>query len=389
MTYTFFLAHPEKEASAILIGLRDGTKRKTISTGITIKSSSWDKTNKTIIKKSEDGVYISRLANIEKLVDRAVRRCNADESTLSALYNEVLELLGKSEKKEDTSQHFLPFYQFWATTSIDRHTASKYTLLAYKIMDEYVENKKTTFAQVDYKFFTEFLKWMKDTKGYNPNMQGSQVKHLKAVMNEAYKRKLHNNLEFKTFSKPSILVDNVYLSLEEYDKLYNLELTGTKELARDLFLIGCYTALRVSDYSRLTLDDIRDGFIFVEQKKTKDKVVIPAHKRVIEIMNKYQGVPSLSEQKLNLHIKEVCRMAGIVELIGVKENGVYTYKEKCLLVTSHTARRSAATNMALNGTPLRDIMQITGHRTESNLLKYIKISNEQNARRLANNPFFL
>lgn len=389
MTYSFFLAHPEKESSVILLGLRDGTKRKTISTGITIKAASWDKINKTIIKKSEDGLFIGRLVNIEKSVEKIVRRCNADESTLEELYDEVLIVFGKADKKEDTSQYFLPFYQYWATNSFDRHKANRATLMHYRVIDSYISNKKIKFSQIDYIFYINFLKWMEDEKGYKKNTQGTAIKCLKAVMNEAYKRKLHDNRDYITFVKPAEEVDNVYLSLEEYDKLYNLQLSGVREKARDLFLIGCYTALRVSDYSRLTFNDIRDGFIYIEQKKTKDKVVIPVHPRVLEIMRKYNGAPSLCEQKLNQYIKDVCHLAGITELIGIKENGKYTYKEKYLLVTSHTARRSAATNMALNGTPLRDIMQITGHKTESNLLRYIKISNEQNARRLANNPFFL
>lgn len=389
MTYSFFLAHPEKESSAILIGLRDGTKRKTISTGITIKVCNWDKENKTIIKKSDDKVFLGRLAVIEQSVSKMMRQANADESSLTELYDSISEILGKEDKKEDTSKHFLPFFRYWATTTIGKHKATKDTFKSYKVMDEYVKNKKMTFEQVDYKFYVGYVNWMKEVKDYAPNTQGAHIKLLRAVMNEAYKRELHTNMAFKNFEKPSEKIDSVYLTKEEYDKLYKLELTGIEKKARDLFLIGCYTALRVSDYSRLTPNDIRDGFIYLEQKKTKGRVVIPAHKRVIEILEEYGGSPQISEQKLNKHIKDVCKKAGITELIGVKENGAYTYKEKCDLISSHTARRSAATNMALNGTPLRDIMQITGHTTESSLLKYIKITNEQNARRLANNPFFL
>jgi integrase len=389
MTYTFFLAHPEKESSAILIGLRDGTKRKTVSTGITIKVENWDKENKTIKRRSDDGAYAGKLALIERGVSKEVKEANVMEYTLVELYNNVLKLMGRAEEKEDTSEYFLPFYQYWATNSFDRHNASKFTLLSYRIMDSYITDKRIKFKDVDYNFYIKFLKWLKEDKGYSINMQGTQIKNLKAVLNESFKRKLHNNRDYMNFIKPSENVDNVYLSIEEYDKIYNLELKGIKKTARDLFLIGCYTALRVSDYSRLTPNDIRDGFIYLEQKKTKGKVVIPVHKRVAEVIEAYGGSPKLSEQKLNQYIKEVCKMAGITELIGVKENGKYVYKEKYQLVSSHTARRSAATNMALNGTPLRDIMQITGHTTESSLLKYIKITNEQNARRLASNPFFL
>lgn len=389
MTHSFFLAHPDKEDSAILVVLRDGTKRKTLSTGITIQTINWDKKNKTIIKKSKDGVYLSKLAILDRDIDTAVREANAKEKPLSVLYDNVCALLGKSNAKEDTHDYFLPFYQYWATNSFDRHQANRWTLMSYKIMDSYISNKKIRFDDIDYMFYIKFLKWLKNDKGFKINTQGTNIKNLKAVMNEAYKRKLHNNRDYMNFVKPSENVDNVYLSLEEYDMLYNIELEGVLKIARDLFLLGCYTAMRVSDYARLTPNDIRGGFIYFEQKKTKGKIVIPAHRRVVEIIERYNGSPKLSEAKLNLHIKTVCKMAGITQVIGIVENGVTVYKEKYQLVSSHTARRSAATNMALNGTPLRDIMQITGHKTESSLLRYIKISNEQNARRLASNPFFL
>lgn len=392
MKHTFFLAHPDKEVSAILICLRDGSKRKTISTGINIRTTSWDKENKTIIKKSEDGVYLGRLAKLDVDILKIAKTVDASEGGLTDFYDEVMLLVGKKKVKEDTSKQLLPFYRYWSANSFGKHKADRHTKFVFERMQEFLVAKdlqKITFEEVDYIFFMEFLKWMEEDKEYKKNTQGEHVKLLKAVMNEAMKRGLHSNTDFKHFEKPVEKIESVYLSLQEYDLLYNLELEGTEAKARDLFLIGCYTALRVSDYSRLTPNDIKDGFIYIEQKKTKKRVVIPAHARVKEIIKKYNGSPQLCEPTLNEYIKKVCRKAGITEKVNVRTKDGYEYKEKCDLVTTHTARRSAATNMALNGTPLRDIMQITGHTLESSLLRYIKISDEQNARRLASNPFFL
>ena len=50
---------------------------------------------------------------------------------------------------------------------------------------------------------------------------------------------------------------------------------------------------------------------------------------------------------------------------------------------NHTARRSFATNMYLRGVPAISIMAITGHTTEANFLKYIKVDKEQHARIVA------
>jgi len=58
------------------------------------------------------------------------------------------------------------------------------------------------------------------------------------------------------------------------------------------------------------------------------------------------------------------------------------------LITVHTARRSFATNMYMADVPTISIMKITGHRTEKSFLKYIRISQEDNANKLMNHPFF-
>ena len=59
------------------------------------------------------------------------------------------------------------------------------------------------------------------------------------------------------------------------------------------------------------------------------------------------------------------------------------------LISVHTARRSFATNAYLQNVPTSSIMKITGHRTEKSFLKYIKISQEDNANKLVNHPFFM
>ena len=62
--------------------------------------------------------------------------------------------------------------------------------------------------------------------------------------------------------------------------------------------------------------------------------------------------------------------------------------KKYELITVHTARRSFASNAYLLQVPTISIMKITGHRTEKSFLKYIKISQKDNANKLINHPFF-
>ncbi|MBQ2017970.1 MAG: tyrosine-type recombinase/integrase, partial [Alistipes sp.] len=103
-------------------------------------------------------------------------------------------------------------------------------------------------------------------------------------------------------------------------------------------------------------------------------------------------LPKAYEQKVNKYIKEIAREAGIVDKVEVSyvENGEKKSHlvEKCELVKTHTARRSGATNMYLAGIPTIAIMKITGHKTEKEFMKYIKITEEQTAMELMNHPYF-
>lgn len=130
-------------------------------------------------------------------------------------------------------------------------------------------------------------------------------------MNEAFEAGITSNLSrknrhFITMKGPA---EGIYLNKEELKAIEELDLSGNRSLGkvRDLFLIGCYTGLRYSDYSTLTTHKIKDGFIRGTQKKTGDPVTILLHDAVIRILRKYpNGLPiSFSNPKTNQYLKDV------------------------------------------------------------------------------------
>lgn len=221
------------------------------------------------------------------------------------------------------------------------------------------------------------------------NTRGSHVKFVKAAMNEAFKNKLHQNEDFRTFRKEMEQVDAVYLTNEEVTKIAELPLCGAHKIARDIFIVGCHTGMRFSDYSRLSMNDISDGVIHLITQKCKTPVDLPAHPRVLEVLNRYDGsMPQITSQKFNALIKEVCKEAGINESVLVRKSGKHVRYKKWELVSSHTARRTGLTNMYKAGIPTYRCMMISGHKTESVFLTYLRITQEENAQFLKNNPFF-
>ena len=176
-----------------------------------------------------------------------------------------------------------------------------------------------------------------------------------------------------------------------------LEITGKRkqEAIKDLFIVGCLTALRYSDYSTLTRANFGKDFITKITKKTGKKVTIPIHAFVREIYNKYDGEVSqgLTIQHFNRYIKKICQKVGINDPVtfDYTRGGklVTETKPKYELISSHTARRSCATLLYQTGRmKTSEIMQLTGHSTEKCFFKYIKTSSEDKATQIAGDNFF-
>ncbi len=222
---------------------------------------------------------------------------------------------------------------------------------------------------------------------------------MKTFLNEATDRGINTTLEFKKrkFKRPTEDTDKIYLNTDELERIYKLKIDKDKQLdeIRDLFIIGCYTGLRFSDFAQLKPENIEDGNkIRIRTNKTNELVIIPIHKYVREILKKYNNkIPqALSNPKMNLNLKHLGRIAKIKESVesSITKGGklVKTTDFKYNLITTHTARRSFATNLYLADIPGITIMKITGHQTEKSFLRYIRISQEENANKLLNHEFF-
>lgn len=192
----------------------------------------------------------------------------------------------------------------------------------------------------------------------------------------------------------------VFLSMNEIARIYYYKFEKqdkrkSKERIRDLFVIGCLTALRYSDYSTLTKDNFQGDYLVKRTKKTNVDVKIPLHAYVKEIYAKYGGVIpcKLCIQYVNKYLKVIMKEIGLNDLItySFTKGGklITVTREKWELISSHTARRSAATNMYLTGrmTTL-EIMRMTGHRTEQNFFRYIRLTNDDTARSISGDMFF-
>lgn len=256
------------------------------------------------------------------------------------------------------------------------------------------------FSDIDISFYEDFTSYLTGI-GNRPNSTGKQIKCLKTILRCALDEKLHSNRDFQSrkFKAVHHEADAIYLTENELKRLSALELPKKNwEIARDVFLIGCYTAQRFSDYSRITLKSISktgQGFkvIDLRQLKTGNRVIIPIKPELRILLEKYNyHVPHIAEQKLNQYIKEVGQLAGILDpiQITVYEKGMRVLKHvpKYSLIRSHSARRTGATLMHLAGIPALDLVKITGHKHVKELMRYIRVTEEETADKLSLHPYF-
>lgn len=335
--------------------------------------------------------------------------------------------------------NFITFYEQILTETINgkrlitdgKNRGKKYTLnsiknyttalVAVKRYLDYEGIKSLPLQAVDKEFYENFSRYCYDVERKEVSTFAGYVKRIKTVMLESST----TDFKAKDFFIPSYDADTIALTLEQIDLIHALDLSNYENFisplvvsrdnigkailnkkgervlkkdkigfeildnVRDLFLIGCYSGLRFSDFNSLKIESVENGFIRVKQIKTGGKVTIPIMKRLQKVLDKYDGsLPkSVSNQYFNRLIKEVVKLAGIVGNVPLKSNtgNIETITDTPIykLVSSHTARRSYATNMFKAGVPPMLIMSATSHKSENIFLRYIRATNEDKAKLLA------
>lgn len=315
---------------------------------------------------------------------------NPDKEKAVTLFSFIQEFIGKAPTRTTPKTGNPVCYK-----QLREYERTFYYLKGYAAK----KSRKLNFQDIDLDFYHEFIDYLQDLK-LAKNTIGKKVQTLKIFLNAASDQGINDNKQFKShrFTAISEETESIYLNETELRSIYELDISGNSKLdkVRDLFIIGCWTGLRYSDWNKITPANIDNGFLELKQAKTGGAVVIPLHPTVEAIIQKYNGeLPGvISNQKFNDYLKEVAQLAGLKEKVhkSITKGGVKvsTAHPKHKLVTTHTGRRSFATNLYQAGLPSLTIMQITGHKTEQAFLKYIKVTPREHAQKLkefwANRP---
>lgn len=377
------------------------------STGERINPKFWNPKSQRVKETKQFPEYPefnARLDKYENAINNVFRRLlNDGIQPNNTLLKKEIEIELSDNRLKPRKKSFLTFVDEYITESKlnKREGTIKVYNTTYKYLKEYsAKNKTINFEDITLEFYNHYTAFLSQEHSLSANTLGKHIKTIKSFMNEATERGFNENLEFrkKKFKTIREEADTVYLNIKELEQFEKLKLGATPKLdrVRDLFLIGCYTGLRFSDFTQIQPENINkdNTMIFIRTQKTSERVAIPLHKTVRSILKKYNNrLPkAYTNQVMNSYLKDVASLAKIKEPIEttITRGGKLekTVSPKFKLISTHTARRSFATNLYIADIPAISIMKITGHKTERSFMQYIRITQEQNADKLLTHAFF-
>ena len=386
MNVYFNLVYPNREESPVRVIVTHRGKVYRKSVGITLPTASWNG-KKCGVPKVDNALRLIRIGLESKL----------DEFSSEKAISEALGHIKDGEWHDDmvapikarNTPSFWQYFGEWCSRDNPAQRQRKNTMtLVKKLMGD-----KDSWDDIDSAWYFRLIQKMND-EDYSKNYQGSVVAKIKTVMSEGEKLKYHHNAEYKGFKRPSNEVDSVYLTEEELDAVWNLELKdATEKKARDMLIIGCYTGARWEDFSQFSKENI-DGRTFrYIQRKTGARVSFPVAPRLRDALRRNGWhSPLIGDIVFNRIVKTVCMKAGINTPIQVRrskgENYEHDVVPKYKMVSSHTCRRTMCTLLDKQGVPLRQIMSVSGHKSLTSLQRYLRQSESDNAEIFGRVKFF-
>lgn len=268
---------------------------------------------------------------------------------------------------------------------------------AYECLKKHVRNleeeyKVTILPQhITDVFWVRFIPTLQSKK-LKPSYITCLCYQMRSLLNWCSKHNAIVSSTYGDFNAPQGKVMRLALTADDVSWIYHFDINTTSfrpqkkktlEKVRDMFVLSCNLGQRHSDMIRISRDNFDRSTFKIVQKKTGNTAVVDIErlsidkKTTYEILEKYNyEAPYKSdishyERHLKSLFKSIGGFNGTVK-VEYKINGVLFTEErrKCDLISAHDSRRTFASINRFRGIPLLEIMNGTGHKTESSFNLY-------------------
>lgn len=389
----------------IMVVIRGAIQSKKLrySSGLQIEERFWSKTKQQARTSYKNATELNnRLTEIKTRIETTffALPLNTPENTVKEKLKNASSVLYKdvSNKKIANLKDAVTLYlkegkdQRAATTNASRKVALEH-------LENYCNIRRIEFnySIFDTDFSAKYTEYLISRKFTN-NTTNLHLILIRSFLKWLVNEKGLNIIVPKLQSVKGYETECIALTEKEITSLQNIDLSDNisdREI-RDIFLFQCYTGQRISDITKLQFSTAikktdTGTFWELRTKKTGTSLKIPMIAQAIVILERYKHLdhlPKYSETTINTSIKNIAKRANISEVItqtsytGVKRTEKISPKHD--LISTHTGRRTFITTALRNGMPTPLVMEITGHKSTSTLLRYMKIANDDLATALHN-----
>jgi len=399
MRSTFNLKEPKKNEETLILFssyFKEEGKKFVYSTGEMISPLEWDFVNRQPSKLTGRNSVAEKHRSIKKQIDRYPNffteiinryKNSNDEITID---NIRAEFDKKFKKTKSKSNDFFGVYDIFLEMkkndrTEDSNSASTIKRYEYNktLLEMYQNYSKSTLHlnRIDKPFYNSYITFCINVKKHSNNTLSRNLGLLKTFLNWAFENNYTYKTDFKSFKNIKKQITNeVALTLEQVIEIFEYDFSKNPRLekVRDLFVFGCFTGMRYSNYSKVKKRDVYQGFINVIDIKDNSKSLsIPLNDYSSYILEKYDyKLPEITNQKFNEYIKEVIQIVGLTDevkkTIKIGQEIVESTSPFYERVSSHTARRSFITIMKNKKIPDKVIMGFTGHKSLEVFNQYYK-----------------
>lgn len=348
------------------------------STGISVKSSQWDKEKERIKGRTTEALNTNlQLDNIASGLQSIFRRI--EMSDVVSLERIKSEFLGKKEEIDTLMQLFEKHNGDVAKqvgVSVGKATLQKYNVCKRhfsEFLEKQYKRSDLKLTELTYVVIREFDLYLRTEVGQNPNTATKTMKTFKTITLLGQKMGVLLHDPFMNHRFHIEPVNRGFLTDEEILLIANKDLGISRlELVRDIFIFSCFTGLAYIDVSNLTPDHIvtlgDKQWIMTQRQKTSVETNVLLLDIPKAIIAKYGGktyrngklFPMLTNQKTNSYLKE------IADICGIKKN-----------LTFHLARHTFATMSLSKGVPMESVSKMLGHTNIRTTQIYARITNKK------------
>lgn len=415
----FLLKRPKgKEKTLISLYARFEGKRLVYSTNLKIHPDHWDfklqRPNKNAKGIRKNSIERRELEDIDIIISQHISAFNETfhEFRITGVIPSIEELKEKLNQRfgrlsnrnvNDNNPTLFEFIDLLVNESSKKPSTLQVYRSTKKHLLKFMNDTKNRvdFDSINLEFYEKLIVYLRN-EGLSLNTIGKIIKTLKTFLYEATEIGINSNFAFKSkkFKVLTEETDSIYLNEDELKLILNHDFKDDIELdeVRDIFIVASYTGLRFSDLIQIKPENIENKaekrFLKIKTNKTGKNITIPLSAQVETILNKRGGkLPKIPvNQKMNTFLKDIGEAVKINEEVVLRrtKGGINTNMsaKKFELISVHTARRSFATNAYLAGIKPISIMSVTGHKTERSFLRYIKVSDDEVAKKMSKHSFF-